>query len=82
MTLANALEKAGIDYVLLEARDTIHPQVGASIGIMPNGARILEQLGCFEPIAKETCALQINHSRYANGDTYDSSDGMLLLEKR
>ncbi|KAJ9417961.1 hypothetical protein QL093DRAFT_2565917 [Fusarium oxysporum] len=40
LTLANALEKAGIDYVLLERRDTIAPQVGASIGIGPNGCRV------------------------------------------
>ncbi|KAF4334071.1 FAD NAD(P)-binding domain protein [Fusarium beomiforme] len=33
LTLANALEQANIDYVLLERRDTIAPQVGASIGI-------------------------------------------------
>ncbi|KAF1843132.1 FAD binding domain-containing protein [Cucurbitaria berberidis CBS 394.84] len=75
LTLANALEKAGIDYVLLEGRDTIHPQVGASIGFFPNGGRILDQIGCFEACAKETIGLKLNHSRYLNGDTYSSSDG-------
>jgi 2-polyprenyl-6-methoxyphenol hydroxylase-like FAD-dependent oxidoreductase len=44
LTLANALEKANIDYILLEGRDTVAPQVGASIGIHPNGTRILDQL--------------------------------------
>jgi 2-polyprenyl-6-methoxyphenol hydroxylase-like FAD-dependent oxidoreductase len=32
LTLANALERAGIDFVLLEGRSEIAPQVGASIG--------------------------------------------------
>ncbi|CZR66819.1 uncharacterized protein PAC_16720 [Phialocephala subalpina] len=44
LTLANSLERANVDYVLLEARAVIDPQVGASIGILPNGCRILDQL--------------------------------------
>ncbi|CAO2653295.1 Nn.00g027060.m01.CDS01 [Neocucurbitaria sp. VM-36] len=82
LTLANALEKAEIDYILLEARDTIHPQIGASIGLFANGGRIFDQLGCFEAISKETCALHISHSRYANGETFATSDGPVLLENR
>ncbi|KAE8445117.1 hypothetical protein EG329_013719 [Mollisiaceae sp. DMI_Dod_QoI] len=48
LTLAHSFERANIDYVLLEARDTISPQLGASIVIMPNGARILDQMGLYE----------------------------------
>ncbi|KAL2882282.1 hypothetical protein SGCOL_002551 [Colletotrichum sp. CLE4] len=44
------LERLDIDYTLLEAYPTIAPQVGASIGLLPNGFRILDQLECFEPI--------------------------------
>ncbi|KAF5622315.1 hydroxylase [Fusarium sp. NRRL 52700] len=50
LSVANMLEKFDIDYVLLEAYPQIAPQVGASIGILPNGFRILDQLGCYEPI--------------------------------
>ncbi|QPC74549.1 hypothetical protein HYE68_005301 [Fusarium pseudograminearum] len=50
LTVANILECFNIDYVLLEAYPHIAPQVGASIGILPNGFRILDQLGCYEPI--------------------------------
>ncbi|KAF5688574.1 hydroxylase [Fusarium denticulatum] len=50
LSVANMLEQFDIDYVLLEAYPQIAPQVGASIGILPNGFRILDQLGCFEPI--------------------------------
>ncbi|KAG9857937.1 FAD/NAD(P)-binding domain-containing protein, partial [Aureobasidium melanogenum] len=39
LTLANALEQANVDYVLLERRNEIAPQVGASIGILANGCR-------------------------------------------
>ncbi|KAL4916543.1 hypothetical protein BDW62DRAFT_202532 [Aspergillus aurantiobrunneus] len=48
LALANMLERHGIDYVLLEAYPAIAPQVGASIGLVANGLRILDQLGCYE----------------------------------
>ncbi|KAF5524540.1 FAD-dependent monooxygenase andE [Colletotrichum aenigma] len=50
LSLANMLEKFNIDYVLLEAYPQIAPQVGASIGLLSNGFRILDQFGCYEPI--------------------------------
>ncbi|KAH7198967.1 uncharacterized protein B0J16DRAFT_360567 [Fusarium flagelliforme] len=50
LSVANMLERFDIDYVLLEGYPNIAPQVGASIGILPNGFRILDQLGCYEPI--------------------------------
>ncbi|KAF2137762.1 uncharacterized protein K452DRAFT_329104 [Aplosporella prunicola CBS 121167] len=50
LTLALALEKHGIDFVVLEAYPEIASQVGASIAVLPNGFRILDQLGCFEDI--------------------------------
>ncbi|EUC41697.1 hypothetical protein COCMIDRAFT_8624 [Bipolaris oryzae ATCC 44560] len=48
LTLANAFEQTGIDYLLLEQWHEIAPDVGASIAIFPNGARILDQLGCYD----------------------------------
>ncbi|RSL52983.1 hypothetical protein CEP54_010655 [Fusarium duplospermum] len=50
LTLANMLEKFDLDYVVLEGHSEISPAVGASIGMFPNGLRILDQLGCYEPI--------------------------------
>ncbi|KAG9665381.1 FAD/NAD(P)-binding domain-containing protein, partial [Aureobasidium melanogenum] len=44
LTLANALEQANVDYVLLERRNEIAPQVGASIGILANGSWISLEL--------------------------------------
>jgi 2-polyprenyl-6-methoxyphenol hydroxylase-like FAD-dependent oxidoreductase len=58
LTLANCLERAGILYTLLEARSSIAPQVGASIGILPNGARILDQLGIFDILRTYVADLQ------------------------
>ncbi|KAJ4177887.1 hypothetical protein NW755_013576 [Fusarium falciforme] len=50
LTLANMLEKFGVDYIVLEAHDEIAPQVGASIGLLSNGLRILDQLGCADQV--------------------------------
>jgi 2-polyprenyl-6-methoxyphenol hydroxylase-like FAD-dependent oxidoreductase len=50
LTLANTLQNADIDFVLLESRSMIDPQVGASIGVLPNGSRILDQVGCYDDI--------------------------------
>jgi hypothetical protein len=33
-------QKANVDYVLLERRSEVAPQVGASIGVFPNAARV------------------------------------------
>ncbi|EKG22567.1 Monooxygenase FAD-binding protein [Macrophomina phaseolina MS6] len=52
LSLANMLEKFNIDYVILEAYPNVAPQLGASIGLLPSGLRILDQLGCYEPIRR------------------------------
>ena len=82
LTLANALEKADIDYVLLEARDTIAPQVGASIGIFQNGGRILDQLGCFDEIREETVPIIGSRMRDKHGNQFFHGDGSKLVQAR
>lgn len=52
LTLANMLEKIGVDYLILEGYRQMAPQVGASIGILPNGSRVLDQLGLYDEIRK------------------------------
>lgn len=52
LTLANILEQYGIDFVVLEKHEIIAPQLGAGFAILPHGARILDQLGCYEALAK------------------------------
>ncbi|KAF4943616.1 hypothetical protein FSARC_14879 [Fusarium sarcochroum] len=52
LSLAHMIEKLSLDieFVILEAYPEIAPQVGASIGLLPNGLRILDQLECYERI--------------------------------
>lgn len=50
LALANMLEAAGIDYLVLEKYPKIAPDLGASIAIFSNAARILDQLGCYSGV--------------------------------
>lgn len=57
LTFANALEKAGVDFILLEARPLLDPQVGASIGLAAPSLRILDQFGAAQEIIDQTVPL-------------------------
>ncbi|KAI9690115.1 MAG: hypothetical protein M1822_009076 [Bathelium mastoideum] len=43
LTASHALQKAGIDHVVLEKGNDAAPSLGASIAIYPHGSRLLEQ---------------------------------------
>ncbi|KAE8151568.1 hypothetical protein BDV25DRAFT_171339 [Aspergillus avenaceus] len=72
LTLAHCLDRAGIDYVVLEKHHDIHPQLGASIVIFPNGGRILEQLGMFRQIEELSQKFSRIHSCFPGGFYYDN----------
>ncbi|KAK6076410.1 FAD binding domain-containing protein [Seiridium cupressi] len=66
LALANMLEKFEIDYVILESHEEIALPVGASIGLFPSGLRVLNQIGCYEPIislAQEDLKLSYTRDR-------------------
>lgn len=52
LALANMFEKIGIDFVVLEKHETLAPEIGACLGFLPNGLRILDQLGCYDALEK------------------------------
>ncbi|KAF2664645.1 FAD/NAD(P)-binding domain-containing protein [Microthyrium microscopicum] len=78
LVLANALEQAGIDYILLERRDEISPTIGQSIAAEPNGARILDQLGILDEWKKQGQALIWWYERDNNGEVLLKTDGVKL----
>ncbi|KAJ5645424.1 hypothetical protein N7507_011435 [Penicillium longicatenatum] len=81
LTLAHCLDRAGIDYVILEKRQEIAPQEGASIGIMPNGARILEQLGLYANLEAAVHPLETAYITYPDGFSYRSHFPDLLRKR-
>ncbi|KAK0666506.1 hypothetical protein QBC41DRAFT_230449 [Cercophora samala] len=50
LTAAHAFTQLGIDFTLLERRDTIAEDVGASIVLWPHGMRIMAQLGLLDQL--------------------------------
>lgn len=86
LILANALEKAGIDYVLLEKRD-ICPNVGQTILVLPCTSLVLEQLGISKKL--EEIAISIHTREHWAGGGKDgvpklfcSSDELWQLYKK
>ncbi|KIL87653.1 hypothetical protein FAVG1_09363 [Fusarium avenaceum] len=67
LSLANMLQANDIDYVVLEAHHTIAPQVGASIGLLPHGCRILDQLGLYDKVMEIAPPIQTFNFRDAAG---------------
>ncbi|KAI2642948.1 FAD/NAD(P)-binding domain-containing protein [Xylaria nigripes] len=72
LTLANALERAGIDYILLEKRD-IAPDVGASISLMCHNSRVYEQLGVIDRFNE--ASVPFSERSHFNKDGFLFEDG-------
>ena len=83
LSLAHMFSRAEISYTLLEARDTISPQLGASIVIMPNGARILDQLGIFEDMKDDfVTRMSKTYVRRSDGRLVTSNEWPKLVEEK
>lgn len=81
LTLAHCLEKLGISYEILEQSEDISPQVGASIGILPNGALILDQLGLFEAVESVIEPLEFARIRFPDGFFFQSQYPSIIRTK-
>lgn len=67
LTLARMLELANIPYCLWEAYNSFMPSAGASIGLMPNGLRILDQIGVIGELDVYAVPLESWEHRDAEG---------------
>jgi FAD dependent monooxygenase len=76
LTLALAFEQLGISYILFEANESIAPDKGASVGLLPNGLRILDQLGVLEGIEKNSSPLKTAYHIDDNGELIMSHGAM------
>lgn len=81
LTLASALEKAGVDYVLLEKRD-IAPELGASITSLPCTTIVHEQLGFGKAVADTTVPLLVREHYDEKGRRFARSNETTLLLER
>lgn len=82
LTLAHSLDASNVDYVVLEGRKEIAPQVGASIVILPNGARIFDQLGVFDDILDIIEPFHVSMTWDINGRKLGETDFPVLAGLR
>jgi 2-polyprenyl-6-methoxyphenol hydroxylase-like FAD-dependent oxidoreductase len=67
LMLANIFERVGIEYILLEAYPDVAYDHAASIGIWGGGARVLDQVGCFDTLAGMAEPAINSIASYVNG---------------
>ncbi|KAJ6179789.1 hypothetical protein N7519_010250 [Penicillium mononematosum] len=72
LTLAHSLSKANIDHIVIEKRAEIAPQEGAFIGVWPNGAQILDQLGLYKSLEKLTAPINRMHLSFPDDYSFSS----------
>ncbi|PTD06396.1 FAD-dependent monooxygenase ausM [Fusarium culmorum] len=82
LTFAHCLRNAGINYVLLEKGAEICFRGGASIGLMPHGLRILDQLGVCDQILGLTAPMHTSMSRLPSGKKFRESQVPAEIAKR
>ncbi|KAF2494655.1 FAD/NAD(P)-binding domain-containing protein, partial [Lophium mytilinum] len=82
LTMAHTLERAGIEYVLLERGSEVTFNGGASIGLQPHGLRIMDQMGMYEDILKTTAPMIRADHRRPDGTPIAKSEFMLQIEER
>jgi 2-polyprenyl-6-methoxyphenol hydroxylase-like FAD-dependent oxidoreductase len=82
LTLSNALQRANIEHVVLEKHKQVVYPSGASIGIWPNGSRLLKQLGCLELVDKACSVMKVSYTRNADGKAIITSELFDEITKR
>jgi hypothetical protein len=81
LTLAHCLDRLGIEHIVLEKGSDPAPQLGASIGILPNGARVLDQLQLYSEVEQYTEPLNTATIRFSDGFSFDSIYPKLIHQR-
>ncbi|KAF4122104.1 2-polyprenyl-6-methoxyphenol hydroxylase [Geosmithia morbida] len=68
LTAAHALSHAGLDFVLLERRESVVVDAGASLVLMPSGLRVMAQLGLLDTLGNVSSALWHNTRQDHDGN--------------
>ena len=82
LTLANCLQHAGIDYLLLEGREQIGMHIGAAVGFEAPGCRILDQLGVLSSLEDIIEPYKSFDLRDVHGKLKWSSDFLNVVQAR
>ncbi|KAI9037695.1 FAD-dependent oxidoreductase [Aspergillus affinis] len=69
LALAIMLEAYGFDYELLEKHSDVAPKLGAGVGLTPNGARILDQIGVWDSMTQHGSPVNAGAALSPDGGT-------------
>jgi 2-polyprenyl-6-methoxyphenol hydroxylase-like FAD-dependent oxidoreductase len=73
LTAAHALHYAGIDFVVLEARDAVVLDQGASLVLSPPSLRVMHQFGLLERLTEVGAVMERNASFTRDGYCFSDS---------
>ncbi|CAH0019354.1 unnamed protein product [Clonostachys rhizophaga] len=79
LVAAHALEKANIDFVVLENKADLSRDVGASVVIGPQNLRVMNQLGVYGRLLGIGSQLRTNKSFLLNGYKFKQNNDLLAL---
>ena len=79
--MAHCFHRAGIDHIVLEKASDPAPRVGASIGILPNGARVLDQLNLYNEVEEAIEPLETATIGYPDGFSFSSSYPRIINDR-
>lgn len=81
LTASHGLQRAGIDHVILEKGEVAPPE-GASISIYPQGARVLDQIGCLDSVYAAGVPQDGWYNRRADGKVTSTNGFLTYLEEK
>lgn len=74
--LAHCLDRAGIDFLVLERNQEICIADGASLALWPHNVRILDQLGLLEDAEKLDCRILYKQNVRSDGSVLAKNNMM------
>ncbi|CAI7658434.1 unnamed protein product [Penicillium glandicola] len=80
LTLAHCLEKAQVDYVLLD-KGVVAPPFGTTITLQPHGCRILHQLGMLQEVMESCSTMGRCYYRTQSGKCFLENDFFPIVKK-
>ncbi|KAF9895146.1 hypothetical protein FE257_000048 [Aspergillus nanangensis] len=74
--------QAKMEYIVLEKHQDILTTLGGTIGLLPNGARILDQLGIYEAIEDVACPVTVAHTTFPDGFVFRDDYPAAIHERK
>jgi len=81
LTLAHCLDKANIDYLVLD-KGVVAPGFGTTITMQPHGCRILHQIGVLDAVLAQCSTMGGAHCRAPDGKSFASNDFFGVVRKK